>query len=167
MELLVFSLSTEKTLAWNLHLRSSQPAGISSPSCGGVPGTGCAAQLSWASGQQLRDSSEGRRHGEIFGCLPLPRAPFAFSLSLFLLVWGFVLTLSVPGGLREPATPPPHTLASHLLAASRKFPLHPRRCEEEGRRWLRGAEPRRVRGGQGDSKRSSCLPWRSGIVYRP
>lgn len=47
------------------------------------PGGTGTAPLPCASGWHLWGSGEGGKHGVIFGCLPLPRAPFAFYLSLF------------------------------------------------------------------------------------
>lgn len=99
----VFSLSTVKTLARNLHLWSSQLADTSSPSCRrnlriqqycfAVLGAGC----------------EGRGHGVIPVCHSLPQIPFSFSLCLLLLVWGLMLMLCQERSART-AFPPAHSL---------------------------------------------------------
>ncbi|XP_062478487.1 reprimo-like protein [Pezoporus occidentalis] len=57
--------------------------------------------------------------------------------------------LSGAGGIQERADPRLQELASHLLTASRKHPVHPGCCEEKDRRWL-GALA--CEGRQGDSK---------------
>lgn len=117
----VFSLNTVKTLAWNLHLWSSQPAGISSPSCGRAPGaTGCTAPLPCALRWQLSGQWRGQ---EAWGDPQLPSSPRCplrlFSLSLFACLGACA---NAACARRDPG-------ASHPLAARIGFP--PARSLEE------------------------------------